>query len=155
MLPALLQAVVSFRRSKCCLRAARSVGYVHPGFSQQKPGHQIPPGISTQCGTYISVCVETLICSSADSELQSPMQHGTGSHHDFTSDGTTTLSVDKTCCPFQCWRTEETMSFIAMREILIDEKHILNPRSMRSKASSSLVRIPLSLFFFFCLIRKR
>lgn len=104
-------------------------GYVHSTFPQQQLGHSIPLGTSTQCETYISVCVETLTCSHVDSELQSPTKHRTETHHDFTSNKTIMLSVDETCCPFVCWRTEEIMSFVAMRET--GEKHILNLRSMR------------------------
>lgn len=104
-------------------------GYVHSTFTQQQLGYSIPLGTSTQCETYVSVCVETLTCSHVDSELQSPTQHSTETHHDFTSNKTIMLSIDETCCPFVCWRSEEIMSFVAMREI--GEKQILNLRSMR------------------------
>lgn len=69
-------------------------------FTQQKLHHSNPLAISTQCETYVSVCVETLTCSYIESEVQSPIQQSTKTHCDFTSDRT--ITVSETCCPFLC-----------------------------------------------------
>lgn len=126
-------------------------GYVHSAFTPQKLGHSTSFGISTQCETYISVCVEALSCLHVDLELRSPTQLSTKTCHDFTSNGAITLAVDETCCPFACRRTEDIMSFVAMWEI--GGKRNLNLRSMRSKTQ---LKVWLQFYYpIFFPIKKR
>lgn len=76
------------------------LGSLLSALTQQKLHHPISLAISIQCETYISVCVETLTGTFIEPDVQRAMQQSTKTHHDFTSDGTITLSVEK--CPFLC-----------------------------------------------------
>lgn len=98
----LLQAVVSFRHSKYCLWGPGSVGLSALGLN---PAENAPFNISWYQHSLwnLRLCLcGNITCSYIESDVQSSIQQSTKTHHDFTSDGT--ITVSETCCPFLCWK---------------------------------------------------